>query len=155
MFEKEIARGIELLNKINPGWTNKVNLKVLDLSSGINCLISQLYELNYSDAIQIILSNQDIEDDKDIDYGFYSENGPYEVLTQEWKDTIISIRSNQSTSILDTKPENHNKLYTKDSVKDLLSKVMELGMTARENQLNCSELRSGREVLEEFIKNNL
>ena len=155
MFKEEIAKGIELLNSINPGWTNKVNLKVLDLSSGINCLISQLYDYSYSDAIEIILSKQDIEDNKDMDYGFYSENGPYEVLTQEWKDAIMNIRSNQSTSILDTKPENHNKLYTKDSVKDLLSKVMELGMTTRENQLNCSELRSGREVLEEFIKINL
>lgn len=149
MFEKEIAKGIKLLNKINPGWVNMINLDKLNMTSSFDCIIGQVY----GDYCKYITRLEKTYYFDRYEYGF-TANDQY-TLTKEWKQAIINIRSNQSTSILDTKPENINKLYTKDSVKDLLSKVMELGMTTRENQLNCSEVRSGREVLEEFIKTNL
>ena len=153
MFKEEIARGIKLLNRINPGWVNQIDLDKLNMTSSFDCIIGQVYG-DYCKGITRLEKTYYCDR---YEYGF-TANDQY-TLTKEWKDAIINIRSSsvksKSNSILDTKPENHNKLYTKDSVKDLLSKVMELGMTTRENQLNCSELRFGREVLEEFIKINL
>jgi len=45
---------------------------------------------------------------------------------------------------------NQTKTYTKD---DLLT-IMNLGMELRQNQLNGSDLRSGNEVLEDWISEN-
>lgn len=71
---------------------------------------------------------------------------------EEWKTEIQKLLN---INILDITPKNQEKLYTKESVKDLLERVMELGMTTRQNQLNGSCCNSGREELEKFIKDNL
>lgn len=45
--------------------------------------------------------------------------------------------------------------YTKEEVVKLLEEVMNLGMSLRQQQLNGSEDRSGKEVLSDFVKSRL
>lgn len=137
---------------------NLIGLILLILTSliwknGQNCLLSQIYQKHYKDSIDILFTTEEIDKDLDYYYGFGLNNWDYyPILTEEWKEVITKLRNG---SILDIKPEYQEKAYTKDEIKNLLVQVMELGMTVRQNQLNGSEIRSGREVLEEFIKNNL
>lgn len=153
MFEKQINNGVKLLNEKKPNWFNLINLNKFDMENGQSCLLSQIYQKDYRDSINNLFTTKEINKDLHYDYGFgLNKCDNYPILTEEWKEVIIKLRNG---SILDIKPENHEKFYTKNSVKDLLNKVMELGMTVRQNQLNGSETRSGREVLEVFIKNNL
>ena len=146
MFEKEITKGIELLNKINPGWVDKINLEELDMSQADKCIIGQVYGdyCNYINGIE-----QDYRCDR-LECGFTSEY--HNRSTKEWKEAIIRIRSNLKNNTLDSIPE---KLYSKEEVKLLLEDVMNIGMNLRQNQLNGSSSRSGREVLNEFIQRNL
>lgn len=46
-----------------------------------------------------------------------------------------------------------NDIY--DEFEVLATKIMNLGMTSRQSQLNFSEQRSGNEILEEFLKDKL
>lgn len=140
---QQVANGVKFLNKVKPGWVNLINLDKLNMKNPNNCIIGQIYG-DYCD----VMKNLELEHKIcRFNYGFSycpgSEN--------EWKRVIMNIRN---CSILDIKPEDQ-EILTKDKVKNLLEQVMELGMTVRQNQLNGSENRSGRQVLEEFIKNNL
>lgn len=150
MFEEQINNGVKLLNEKKPNWFNFINLNKLNMENGQNCLLSQIYQKHYKDSINILFTTEEIDKDLDYYYGFGLDNWDYyPILTEEWKEVITKLRNG---SILDIDQE---KAYTKDEIKNLLVQVMELGMTVRQNQLNGSENRSGREVLEEFIKNNL
>lgn len=42
-FEREVAAGIKLLNKYRRGWKKKINLKKLDVGSGCNCVLGQVF----------------------------------------------------------------------------------------------------------------
>jgi hypothetical protein len=153
MFEEQINNGVKLLNKKKPNWFNFINLNKFDMENCQSCLLSQIYQKNYRDSLDNLFTTKEIDKDLDYDHGFgLDDYDNYPILTEEWKEAIIKLRNG---SILDIKPEDQEKIYTKDEIKNLLVQVMELGMTTRENQLNCSELRCGRKVLEEFIKTNL
>lgn len=43
LLAKRVARGATYLDKVNPLWFHKINLETLDLNSGKNCIIGQLY----------------------------------------------------------------------------------------------------------------
>jgi len=148
MFEKEISNGVEFLNKVNPGWYNKINLEKFSINSDTCCVLGQVYG-SYSEAV----TNLNIDYDQRISYCFTScEKYPFtEQINQEWKERIKNLQmvSSGQDNILDNIPE---KVYSKDEVKELLLEVMNLGMTLRQNQLNGQCGKSGREVLEEFIK---
>lgn len=149
MFEKEIAKGIELLNKINPGWVDKINLEELDMRSANKCIIGQLYN-DYCIAMPEIERDHNC-DRSDLAFSGYQGH----ITTKEWKEAILNLRSKNNilqSDILDSIPE---KLYSKKEVENLLLDVMNIGMTLRQNQLNGISGKSGREVLNEFIQRNL
>lgn len=108
-----VKRGIKLLDKAQPDWAQKIDLKDLDLGSVSYCMLGQLYE-DYSDgkeALRTALSdvrsialklttNGELQatlygfdtppiDDRDLDsrytYG-------YSVLTELWTEVIKSRR---------------------------------------------------------------
>lgn len=150
MFEREIKKGIEFLNRINPGWVDKIDLDTLDMSSSNKCIIGQLYG-DYWVSMRVIEKDYYIDR---FEYGFSCFG--FSIKTEEWKQAIMNIRSKtNNTSILDTVPNNQDKLYSKEEVILLLEDVMNIGMNLRQNQLNGSSSRSGREVLNEFIKKSL
>jgi hypothetical protein len=149
MFEKEISNGVELLNKINPGWVDKINLEELDMASSSKCIIGQLYGC-YCIAMPKIERDHNC-DRLDLAFSSYGSN----ITTKEWKQAILNLRSNNNilqSDILDSIPE---KLYSKEEVKLLLEDVMNIGMNLRQDQITGNTKRTGREVLEEFIKTKL
>lgn len=93
MFEEQIAKGVEYLDKdLGQAWVDWIDLRELDLSDGHYCVIGQCYG-HYSYHPQF--------EDGDTSLGFdlpTEENGlmkysHYDVLTQEWKDTIIQLKA--------------------------------------------------------------
>lgn len=48
-----------------------------------------------------------------------------------------------------------NEVYTLEFVKKLCYEVMNLGMSTKQSQLNGFCTKSGREILEEFLRNKL
>lgn len=145
MFEKEINAGVVYLNETYPDWLNKINLESLDLSHAKNCIIGQITGDYY---------NCKLDFDKKVSLALTAEGMRYNdkswgILTLEWKDKITQLRSSKE-SLLDQTV--FPKLYTKETVIQLLEEVMNLGMGLRQNQLDGTEDRSGKEVLADFIK---
>jgi hypothetical protein len=145
MFEKEIEKGAALLDIKNPGWRKKINLNNLNMVKVSYCILGQLYE-NYFIGLERI----GINNETGYNYGYSSNKSNFDKLTQEWKDYLS--KQTESSSILNTMPQ---KLYSMSQVEELLLKVMELGMTTRENQILGKENKSGKEVLEQFIKDSV
>jgi hypothetical protein len=42
MFEKQIKAGMRFLDKTNPGWWDKINLRILNLGDCVKCVLGQL-----------------------------------------------------------------------------------------------------------------
>ena len=42
-YEEQVKRGIRLLDSAMPGWRKRIRIKNLDLHSGCNCILGQLY----------------------------------------------------------------------------------------------------------------
>lgn len=87
--EDRVARGVEILDREEPGWVNHLNTDTLDISSLENCVLGQLYG-SYGEgreALGIPLFCEDV-------YGFdgYS-SGDVRSLTHEWLRVIESRRS--------------------------------------------------------------
>jgi hypothetical protein len=43
MFEDRVEKGAAFLDKVLPGWENKINVKELDLTFFSGCILGQLY----------------------------------------------------------------------------------------------------------------
>ena len=50
-FEKEVAAGAAWLDKVRPGWINKINVKELNSGCGGKCVMGQIFSTR--DAINI------------------------------------------------------------------------------------------------------
>lgn len=89
MFEKQISRGIEYLDQdLGPSWVERIDLGILDLWSGYNDVVGQLYG-NFWHRFDNLLVAQSL--------GFCLSDGGegmcrYKNLTQEWKTKIAQLR---------------------------------------------------------------
>jgi len=97
VFEKEIEKGVEFLNKVYPDWLSKIDLEKLNMDQPSNCILGQLYGNFY--VAQNILDMSDKNYDK---MGFtvpivlyYDEhdNEKWDTLAKEWKEKIVSLRN--------------------------------------------------------------
>ena len=92
MFEDRIKRGVELLDKHNPGWQNKIDSIKLTMSSCRNCILGQLYG-HYDAGVGILGIRGSVSP-----YGFCQSDVPLNTaagltsylennlrLTEEWK----------------------------------------------------------------------
>ena len=43
IHKHRVARGAHLLDQYNPGWADKINLTIFDISSAQRCIVGQLY----------------------------------------------------------------------------------------------------------------
>lgn len=53
-YQARVEKGIELLDGINPGWRNGVNLNLLDMGSCEFCILGQVYG-GYTEGIAALL----------------------------------------------------------------------------------------------------
>lgn len=42
-YARRVRRGIAFLDRVHPGWRNKINPKRLDIASSRDCVLGQLY----------------------------------------------------------------------------------------------------------------
>lgn len=155
IIKNRINNGVIYLNSVYPGWYNKIDLENINIRSLSVCILGQLYG-NYCDAVNKL--NLDLDDR--IHYCFTNKSMEYHTsfINEYWKLVISNLRLKHTfqdtESILDLVPSK-NKLYEKDFVINLVNMAMELGMTTRQNQLNGSCTKSGRDIIEQFMKDNL
>ncbi len=99
MYTVQVANGMKLLDRVLPGWTNKVDLDVLDVSRGDTCVIGQLYGKFSKGRYEL---RNEIDTDTD-DFGFNLPltllgmpneitDAEYQVLTETWKQEITARR---------------------------------------------------------------
>lgn len=104
MFEERVAKGAALLDVVNAGWENRINVGTLDLSSCKYCIAGQL--VGPTNALEIFM----IRNDNAIRYGlnldivdifnFVREKsihrgsgGAYRELTKLWINAIFERRA--------------------------------------------------------------
>jgi len=95
--EAAVARGAELLDRIEPGWAARIGLGLLDMASCSRCVLGQVYG-DYSFAHRV----WDVIDDGDdaVAYGFEIRHRPtfaedqdaWEDLERLWADEILRRR---------------------------------------------------------------
>ncbi len=83
-----VRKGVEYLNVNHPGWIWKIDLPFLDLASHRWCVLSQLFEMDYSTAHRLLPPDMNMHE-----YGFnayYTNRGK---LTYPWKRAITELRA--------------------------------------------------------------
>lgn len=101
---ERVARGAALLDKMKPGWFNKVNDQTLKLTNCVKCILGQLYdyefkndrtseyasETGYGEGMQRLGLNDYPTAEQ---HGFYSKNTEYYRLLHDiWIDVIANKR---------------------------------------------------------------
>ena len=56
MKKSKVELGIEFLDREHPGWYKKIDLDVLDIKSGLHCVLGQLRGGHYFDFIEAMFS---------------------------------------------------------------------------------------------------
>ena len=104
-IEYRVAQGVALLDRVAPGWVDRINVDTLDVSHGGRCVLGQLYGL-YTDGLgKLGLTTQQAAD-----HGFQTTviDGPddlvawlkaitendYPALTAVWRRVIGILRQN-------------------------------------------------------------
>lgn len=87
-IEDRVTNGIVLLDVTSPGWRDKVNIDDLNMRSGADCILGQIYG-SYTDGVNALWSDWDSRDDAELDakHGFdegQNENQIYDLLHREW-----------------------------------------------------------------------
>jgi hypothetical protein len=80
MFEENVKRGMEFLDKVSPGWRERINTESLNIASSRNCILGQIYG-SYDDALSLypglmLLSRE---------LGFNASIPDCPVLTEAWE----------------------------------------------------------------------
>lgn len=100
MISERVARGVALLDSVEPGWFHRINVDALDVSQYDRCVLGQLYR-DYSfgiKALGILPREQAAE------HGFqveYIARAPleYQALTQEWRRVIEILRQETGAKV--------------------------------------------------------
>lgn len=91
MYTEQIERGVEWLNENYPGWVNKIDLKQLEMVNCFSCVLGQLYRDFFDAPTEVSGFNIDAKYGFNISTEEHWDN--YDILTQEWKDKIVELRS--------------------------------------------------------------
>lgn len=97
-LKKRVNRGMELLDKENPEWDQKINLQTLNTSTLLSCVLGQLYG-NYVEGCRQLNLNSGItqggtEPAKKYGYsgGMYCGPKVHKKLTEIWTEKILERR---------------------------------------------------------------
>lgn len=104
LASEEVKRGAARLDRLHPGWFNKINLRTFQIRNGSECVLGQMYkdEDEYSnESLQKIFrlhlrgkdpNEEDINSRLSklaVEHGFYSEtDSGYTILQAEWEKAI-------------------------------------------------------------------
>lgn len=88
MYEQQIARGMVLQDKLDPGWRTSIDLERLDVGECDTCILGQRHGA-YSDGLDAL----GITEHDGPDYGFDVEVGTgyperCNQLTAEWRNAL-------------------------------------------------------------------
>lgn len=104
MFEDNIARGVALLDRVQPDWLSLIQLHELNLRSACDCVLGQVERrrpggprtfatVNYGyDVFKERMGWNDLDA---LRHGFallHAHDDAWDTLTQEWRDTIHALR---------------------------------------------------------------
>lgn len=86
MTNERVARGIEVLDAVEPGWRDRIDLATLDMANPYLCIRGQLYGhfLNHTPSILL-------QESVDLGFDFYGWPIPaedYIELTAEWIEAL-------------------------------------------------------------------
>jgi hypothetical protein len=92
-FPNSISKAAKLLDEVNPGWADKIDIEKLDFKKSDSCLLGQLYG-DYRDGLEELFGDND--DD-------YEDNGIFEYYTDksDWLPEINKRRSNRELTFLE------------------------------------------------------
>lgn len=107
-IEYRVAQGVALLDRVAPGWVDRINVDTLDVSHGGRCVLGQLYGLYTDGQGKLGLTMQQAAD-----HGFQTQaldrssdsldwhrwvkaflDNDYPALTDEWRRVIGILRQN-------------------------------------------------------------
>jgi hypothetical protein len=86
MFDDQIAKGVSLLNEVNPNWKKKIRVSLLNMDKKQMCILGQLYG-HYDEGLRILHLNSQTS----LEHGFRTKPAPPEerqILTEEWRKII-------------------------------------------------------------------
>ena len=93
--KERVAKGAALLDEMEPGWYQKIDLVTLNLRNCFSCVIGQVY----GEYTENTLRSLDLDFSSDADFGFniiYSDedeaNSCYYTLTSLWENEILQRR---------------------------------------------------------------
>lgn len=89
---ERVAAGAAYLDRVMPGWWQRIDLERLDLSSTCNCVLGQEFG-HFAAAPEDAYLNAGDAYAKGFDIHFRDEFGSYEPLTAEWRRLIESRRA--------------------------------------------------------------
>lgn len=90
-IKERVQAGAELLDREEPGWEQRIDVRELDLQDACRCILGQLYG-DYDDGIALI--HLPDEDSLGFDFGFNSTMTPqFRTLTRAWKALIRERRA--------------------------------------------------------------
>lgn len=94
-LDKRVQNGMHLLDEVQPGWIERVNVEALDQINDATCVAGQVYG-DYQTAVRVLKFDKP----KEVLYGFYCDYAGYtcnydsNLLTNAWKQAILKRRSN-------------------------------------------------------------
>ena len=94
-------RGAELMDKLRPGWANRINVQILDMNSCSRCILGQLYK-DYFEGLKRTFGTEGFNpfsSHLEENYGFLADyritggmsaknTEYYELLAEAWKEEI-------------------------------------------------------------------
>ena len=98
MFEEQVSKGIEVLNRNRPNWRDKIDIEALDTNDWRDCVLGQVFG-SYSDGMDALLPEFSLTSEHclsvaytvfDMRTSFANDNGfdareNVRELTLEWK----------------------------------------------------------------------
>ena len=111
MISERVARGVALLDRVEPGWFHRIDVNALDVSQYDRCILGQLYK-----DYRLGLSALGLTQDEATEHGFQTRifktddilslilsmanaTSDYPALTQEWRRVIEILRQETATEV--------------------------------------------------------
>lgn len=109
MISERVARGVALLDRVEPGWFHRIDVNALNVANNRDCVLGRLYG-DYSLGAKALGLNQDGAAEHGFQvtmfkgvFGFeesvLNSLKEYPALTQEWRRVIEILRQETATEV--------------------------------------------------------
>lgn len=97
-----VAFGVELLDRIRPGWDGRIDLGTLTLTSCYRCVLAQVFGSTYGHGVSMLpLAKRPHWSVQAEALGFYLEEDDYGPLQDAWVELIADRRLKASAEIVE------------------------------------------------------